>query len=61
MRGFAGLCRPARQPEHHPGILKPLLDREFLKQREAAIAAAKMREWSHAADDIYFYASDAHD
>jgi glycosyltransferase involved in cell wall biosynthesis len=43
------------------GILKPLLDREFLKQREVAIGAAKLREWSHVADDIYAYASAAHD
>jgi glycosyltransferase involved in cell wall biosynthesis len=37
------------------GILRPLLDSAFLRQRERAIAAARLRTWRDVADDLYAY------
>lgn len=37
------------------GILRPLTDRAYLRDREAAIAAASLRTWSNVADDLYAY------
>jgi glycosyltransferase involved in cell wall biosynthesis len=38
------------------GIKRPIVDRDFLKQREVRIANAKLRSWSDVADDIYRFA-----
>lgn len=35
------------------GIKKPLTDRTYLRQREAAIRSATLRSWQDVADDIY--------
>ncbi len=52
---LAGYVNPNDLSSIKAGILKPITDPAYLREREAAIAAAPLRTWSDVADDLYAY------